>query len=59
VRDFVCLQNLVPQANAERRLFLKAMLSESQTAGIFQNSAERDSSAARYIVNLCLPIIQA
>jgi hypothetical protein len=30
----MCLQNLVPQANAERRLFLKAMLSESRTSGI-------------------------
>jgi hypothetical protein len=29
----VCLQNLVPQANAERRLFLKTMLSESRASG--------------------------
>jgi hypothetical protein len=43
----VCLQNLVPQVNAERRPLLKTMLSESRTAGIFQNSAERDTSAAR------------
>jgi hypothetical protein len=30
VRDFVCLQNLVPQANAECRPFLKAMPNEAE-----------------------------
>jgi hypothetical protein len=34
VRDFVYLQNFVPQANAERRLFLKAMLAKAEHPAI-------------------------